>query len=415
MRSIPLLRCTPLALAALVGCVDPLDPLDAPEDDPASLYDDEPELGVAASASFYPFAFARITPAGGVISHFSSASAKIPSVTHSSVGVYTIQFPGLGTSSLDWGVGGNAQLVNEGSDNRRCRIMGWSTGTSVVTVHVRCARPDGVLADSAFGVSFVRNTMGAPVTPPTGEDATTAYLWSTAGGSATGHYSYNSAGGANLVRRTAVGRYDVVFPGFFRSSPYELLIPSIIVTPYGGADPGAVCTITSSSHSWLVWPGSPLGFAIQLECLDRTGAFVDTAFSVAVGTSGPPFGQQSAYINLVGGGFWNSPGWFGRQGKCSSVAISHAVVSPHASVTVQGDLGTYFASDPPAKRISFASAKGRGTHYCKVESLTSTGAAPSSSSTTTIHCYDYRGVTAEPGFQFVQLLDQIGLSFTGCD
>jgi hypothetical protein len=70
-------------------------------------------------------------------------------------------------------------------------------------------------------------------------------------------------------------------------------------------------------------------------------------------------------------------------------------------MTVAGDLGPWDAT--PFVRASFSSYYGQAG-YCKVESLTATGAAPSSTATTTLRCYDATGaVIAAPRLTFTHV------------
>jgi hypothetical protein len=160
----------------------------------------------------------------------------------------------------------------------------------------------------------------------------------------------------------------------------------MMVTSYGGT--GAVCSITG-------W-GMPV---VNIECRDAANHLVDSAFSFSYSTSGPAQEQQGAHAWFDGGAA--STGYSAALGKvegCSPASITGSRAGSLVTLVVSGDLGSWDAS--PFLRASFASGYGAAS-YCKIESLTAGGVAPSSTATTTLRCYDAAGaVIAAPRLTF---------------
>ena len=353
---------------------------EAPGDDKAGELDVSED--VAYSFAYTPMGFARIAmgPNGTAIlgSKFNSALGGTAAVTTSGIGgSYSVTFEDLGSAVLTGGQGGNVQITAEGTSNIRCRILGWGGAVDLV-VNLQCNAPDGSLAATPFAVGYYRRTMPAP----TGFPAATAYAWVTAAGVASGMYNYNSSGVANTVVVTPPGSYHI------NISNATFVNASMMVTPYGGALAGNVCSIVN-------WGA---GFA-NVECKDRFGALANTAFSFSYSTSGPAPSQQGGHAWFDGTAA--HPAYSRADGKisvCSPATVSASRVGSLATVVVAGDLGPWDAS--PFVRASFVNSYG-SAGYCKVESLTAAGAPPMSVGTTTVRCYSATGVVvAVPRFTF---------------
>ena len=349
----------------------------APDDTAAPAGAGNDATGVATQASFayWPMGFARITDSGGpggpgVSVGFDSLSA-LPVTVAGGGGSYTVTFPGLGVGGTADATGGNVQVTAEGTGNTRCRITSW-LGAPDLGVNVQCTTPAGALAASGFAVLFFRYTMpAAPTTFPT----TAAYLWRPVTGGPSLHYDYNSSGTHNTVTGSA-GSYTVTIPNATAGNA------SMMVTSYGGtAAAGPVCGITS-------WFNVTNGISAGVECRSAAGQLVESAFSFSYSTTGPALWQQGAHAWF--NGTTASPSFSAALGKvtgCSAASVTGSG-SPAVTMTVSGDLGSWDTS--PFLRASLASRYG-GAGYCKVESLTASGAAPSSTATTVLRCYDATG------------------------
>ena len=333
-----------------------------------------PATGVVTSNSFAfrPMGFARITAAGGVTTAFDSLSASPTpvTVTHTT-GTYAVTFASLAAPSpLTDATGGDAQLTAEGTNNTRCRVLNW-TGTPNLTVNVQCNLPDGTLADSPFAVLFYRNTMPAP----TGGRATAAYSWVQAAGTISPFWDYNDSGVHNTVTKTT-GQYQLTLKN---AQPVNA---SMMITPYSGTAPGAACSIVN-------WFTSGNDILVNIECRNNVNQLIDSAFSFSYAMTGPTIDQQGAHAWFDGSAA--SPSYSDALGKvtsCSAASVTGSASGGLVTMTVSGDLGSWDAS--PFLRASLASKYGTAG-YCKVESLTVVGVAPSSTATTTLRCYDPTG------------------------
>lgn len=347
----------------------------------------EPATSIVTSNSFAyrPMGFARVTAAGGVAVAFDSASASATPVTVSHTagsGTYAVTFASLAAPSpLTDATGGNVQVTAEGTSNVRCRIGSWG-GTPGLSATVLCSRPDGAAAESAFAVLFYRNAM-----PAVSSASGAAYTWVDASGTIWPEWDYNASGTHNTISGSA-GRYTLTIPGS------TAINASMMVTSYGGSGAGAVCSI-------LGWGGGASSVAVDIECRNAANQQVASAFSFSYATTGPTLDQQGAHAWFDGS--IANPTWsdaLGRVIGCSSASVTG---SPGAQVTltVSGDLGSWDAS--PFLRASFASKYGTAG-YCKVESLTASGAPPSSTAVTKLRCYDATGaLVASPRMTFTHV------------
>jgi hypothetical protein len=349
--------------------------------------------GVAISNSFAytPMGFARIFDTGwpgglGVGVGFDSVSA-MPVTVSGGGGSYTVTFPGLGASGFADAEGGNVQVTAEGAGNVRCRIGSW-IGSPDLAVTVQCTTPAGGAAASGFAVLYAGYTMPAPNAFPT----SAAYLWRPVGGGAVLRYDYNSSGTHNTVAGSG-GSYTVTVPNASAGNA------SLMVTSYGDTPAGgAVCSITGWSTSVS---GAVTSIVAGVECRNAANQLAETAFSFSYSTTGPARSQQGAHAWFNGSAA--SPSFSSALGKvvgCSAASVTGSG-GPAVTMVVSGDLGSWDAS--PFLRASFASRYG-AAGYCKVESLTASGLAPSSTATTTLRCYDATGaVVAAPRLTFTHV------------
>jgi hypothetical protein len=70
-------------------------------------------------------------------------------VTRSSIGVYQVTLPGIGTSR------GHVEITAYGSDSSRCKVASWGASGSDELVNVRCFDPAGAPVDARYAVGFV--------------------------------------------------------------------------------------------------------------------------------------------------------------------------------------------------------------------------------------------------------------------
>jgi hypothetical protein len=364
----------------LAACIAPADDRTG---DPASA-----ATGTATAYSFdyFPMGFARITAAGAItiansapVAFDSMSSSTAPVTVSHTTGNYSVTFASLAAPSLTDATGGDVQVTAEGTTNVRCRVLSWG-GSPNLTVNVQCTQPDGTLADSGFAVQFFRYAMPARNAFPT----RAAYSWVQANGVVSPIYDYNASGDHNTVTKTT-GRYTIQIPGAV------VVNASMMVTSYGGSGAGAVCSVAS-------W-GAGLA---NIECRNAANQLVDSAFSFSYSTSGPSLEQQGAHAWFDGSAANTTySAALGKIEGCSVVSVTGSHIGSQVKIVVSGDLGSWDAT--PFLRASFSSAYG-AAGYCKVESLTATGVAPSSTATTLLRCYDPTGaVIAAPRLTFTHV------------
>ena len=177
---------------------------------------------------------------------FNSAGGAM-TVTRAMAGSYSVLFTGLGSAS---GVS-HATAYNS---NKHCGVGSYS-GTS--TFSVRCFDSGGILSDSAFTMSFIART-------PTGKFATPiAFAWADKPGTASyapnSAHSYSASGQAPVATRSGSGTYQMRFPGL------QVSAGTVDVSAYGSVKCGVV--------SWG-------GDAIKIQCHDRSGVLIDSAYTV---------------------------------------------------------------------------------------------------------------------------------------
>lgn len=355
-----------LAMGSFTGCaVEDMDELDLGEHEQASM-------------AYYPMGFARVTSAGGLVTRFNKTGGAV--TVARTLGNYVVTFAGLGvTGSLD-SSGGHVQITAEGTNNVRCHLVATS-GAPNVSITVACSGANGLRADSAFAVQYVRYTMPtATSTYPT----VAAYSRVRGDGFVAPLYDYNSSGTHNRVARTAAGRYTVTITNA------SYVNASMMVTP--------VSTLATSNMCSIAGWGS--GTA-AIECRDRNGNLADSGFSFSYSTSGPSLEQQGAHAWF--NGTVASPSYSAALGKygCSAANVTGSRAGSLVTMTVTGDLGSWDTT--PFLRASFASKYGTAG-YCKVETATSAGVAPTSTGTATVRCYSPTGaVVATPQLTYTQV------------
>ena len=118
------------------------------------------------------------------------------------------------------------------------------------------------------------------------------------------------------------------------------------------------------------------------------------------------FEQQGAHARFTGTAL--DPAWTAGRGRydgCSVATVTASRTGSLTGVTVAGDLGSWDGG--PFLRASLATPYGFAG-YCKTESLTASGVAPTSTSTTTVRCYTPNGVVvATPAFLFSHVTSDV--------
>lgn len=187
--------------------------------------------------------------------------------------------------------GNNLQVNAIGDDSVGCNALGRVVGADRQSVFVGCAR-GATGTDSPFVLLY---TSGHALIPQARDATSFGHAFtgvSVRGGptqqapigapvNAWGWYSANSTGATNQVRRLAIGRYEVSFPGVART-------PDLVaVTPYG--EPTARCSATDGTGTGAgtgTSTGAPGGTAtITVRCVNAAGQPADSFASVAYTTA----------------------------------------------------------------------------------------------------------------------------------
>ncbi len=346
----------------------------------------EPELPPVAPAtveqaafSYSPMGFARVSATGGIVTQFNSTGGAVTVARFS--GGYIVTFAGLGATEGGTSSGGHIQVAAEGPGNVRCRSTGWGNAPNL-NASVQCNAADGSLADSAFAIQFFRNAMPSPNSLPT----TSAYTWVPDTGGVLSSYDYNSSGRHNTATKTGTGKYTV---GITHATSVNA---SMMVTSYGtgASTAGTVCSV-------VYWGAG----TAAIECRDRLGNLVDSAFNFSYSVTGPPRDQQGAHAWFNGSAAHATySSALGKVSLCSPASVTGSRSGSLATIVVSGELGSWDSS--PFRRASFVNKYGTAG-YCKVESLSSVE-GPSSSATTTVRCYSATGaMLATPVFTFTHV------------
>ncbi|HET9141237.1 hypothetical protein [Actinophytocola sp.] len=192
-----------------------------------------------------------------------NSTGQANSITRTGRGVYTVQFPGLGSP------GGNAQVTTYGTTPSFCKIAStrWASAGSLLRLNVRCFDPGtGGPADGEFLASYTSgggtaNTYAfALVDQPSGDGRSPANP----------SYQYNNRGGPIMVDHSpkVPGRYTVTIPTIYAVSPGG----TAKVTAVG--DTAADCR--------LVWFGPAQASQIAVvQCYTGTGQAADQQFTIA--------------------------------------------------------------------------------------------------------------------------------------
>ena len=291
-----------VAVATTVGVADVPDPVHCHTVDWKAAGADEQVrvacrtvAGVDADSAFtamYAFAPDSYRPAGGQpYAYFRDGAPSVAKVAptdgYSFIGPGTIEINrvGVGEYHIDligkpYGRVGNNLQVNAVGDTRAgCNALGREEKADRQVVYVGCAvgkemtdTPFAVVYGNQHGLLPVETnrfahafngitTKGSQIMQPTVGRAVDAWLW----------YSANSAAEVNKVRRIAVGRYEMTFPGV------GLAPDHVQVTPYGEA------TKRCLLDEWASAPagGRPAEVKVTYHCVGPDGAPADSFASVA--------------------------------------------------------------------------------------------------------------------------------------
>jgi len=193
---------------------------------------------------------------------YNSAGAPIRA-RRTSVGTYTIDIPGLISSSSS-----TVQVSRYGAGGH-CNVNNWGTGPlSGTSVTVRCHNNAGSSEDAQFVLTYLTNQLATAALPAAG-GPNRAKAWVYSDGAATNtnpnsNYQFNSAGGVNTVTRTGPGRYRVDFPNLGTTSGI------VHVNSYGGS---AYCKANT-------WGPNGTTQEVYVMCFDSNGVTVDNEFTV---------------------------------------------------------------------------------------------------------------------------------------
>lgn len=189
------------------------------------------------------------------------------SVTRTATGSYTVTFPAMLRAATEQSKGGTVLVTAYGQTNSYCKVQNWGPSSGSIVANVRCYTPTGVLADTIFTASFMREpgTLGIA---RDSDESTAHYVWannpSAASYTPNSFYQAYSSTSPSLstITRFGTGRYRVTIPELKAFND-----TLAIVTGYG----------SSSGHCNVGgWGGSPL--QVYVYCFTASGISVDDYF-----------------------------------------------------------------------------------------------------------------------------------------
>ncbi len=193
------------------------------------------------------------------------SNKKNPLIKRASVGVYTVNFPGLQPSK---GQGGNVQASGYGLGAGSCKVTRWSGRSQGLQTEVRCFR-NGKPSDSMF-------TVLANLPLNIGK-AQMAYAWANsptqAKYSANKTYAYTPNKNLPKILRVGTGQYRVLFTGFSGNK-----------RPGGHAQVSAYGT-DSTRCKVQNWGRDSGGMTVNVSCFSAADQPADTKFSLLAVTN----------------------------------------------------------------------------------------------------------------------------------
>jgi hypothetical protein len=153
-----------------------------------------------APAGAHAYVFASNT--GVLVDSFSSTGGA-NAVTWLATGLYRVHLPNLAPGTY----AGDLQITAAVDSPRRCRVADWAQLGTDYTVYVGCTDEAGAKADSWFTLSYHhKRAVFGSLAPPRN-------LGYVLFGSPAPMTNYNPVTGSNVVVPTAVGTWDVTYPG----------------------------------------------------------------------------------------------------------------------------------------------------------------------------------------------------------
>ena len=196
----------------------------------------------------------------------------IVSVNPATPGQYRVAFGGFTSNA------GNAQVVAYGDDNKRCKVLGWSTTAGTLLVNVQCHDAAGRPANSRFLVNYTNDFKNQP-------GSIAGFMWAdqpTVSHTPSSGFSFNSVGGANFVHYFGTGAYVAEFKGLNTDRG------NAQVTAYGTDD--TYCKMNG-------WVSSQNSTLVGVLCFDAKGAAKDSRFSLQfVGQQAPNEVWNRSYV-----------------------------------------------------------------------------------------------------------------------
>jgi hypothetical protein len=233
--------------------------------------------------------------------HNSSGGSIV--VQHTGPGAHKVTFQGLAPGGQ---VGGTAHVTSYGSSGEACKVQGWQTVGTDITVSVLCFNAVGTPLDTRFNIAYG--------TQPS-EVSAHAYLWANDPVSASytpdPTYQYNTTCAANQMQHGGPGTYLAKFPGLADGHQGTLKI-----TAYGKSSD--YCKVLD----W--WTSGPDVLA-DLRCRTAAGVHFDGQLTATYTRKNNLFGQGTgnfgyAYVD------WSALAPLNRQ--YNSTGPANSVVHP---------------------------------------------------------------------------------------
>ncbi|QZZ20976.1 FAD-binding protein [Leptothermofonsia sichuanensis E412] len=192
-----------------------------------------------------------------------NSKGLVNTVRRIGTGHYQATLPGMNVA------GGTVLVTAYGTGTERCKVGGWNWSGNSTIVNVYCFNVDGNPVDTRFTLSFMTDVdLGVP--EPDGWWSG-GYVWAdqpteTDYVPATNYQRNTNSNTPNRIKRLSTGAYQVHFPNL------SLAHSTAQVTAYGSGS--EYCTVQYWGSD-----GSN-GAIVSVQCFDRSGALVDTRFTL---------------------------------------------------------------------------------------------------------------------------------------
>jgi hypothetical protein len=312
---------------------------------------------------------------------FNSSGGAI-SITHGSVGLYSVRFAGLGRTS---GQRDNVQVTGYGgAQGTFCKLGGWQSAGSDMLADVRCFSVAGAPADSRFTILL----SGARVYIPTSR------LGFVLSPDFTGNISLDTAGTVRnnssrtvvSLSHTSLGEYNLQFPGLER-----------VAGPGQGPETLQITAVGSGPERCNINAMDPSIAAVNVLCTTTGGAPADSRFSLLLFQRGrpQPFRFAYAYANMPTSSVDYTPNTAFWRNNSGGTITARQLATGRYRIVFEGQAKTAGATETILITPIFSANR-----ICTTTSWNNTGA---SDLEVLLSCFDPAGALASAQFNILMV------------